>query len=119
MYRCFLYLYHCKNCTAVVISCVSLLHQEFFSLYLYWDVNIYFFKKNIYPPLVLFSTFCSRILPVESTDAIQAIWSPHSCLVEQRKNRFRLEDAHRSNLERCVTFDGPSLYSEIGMKCVT
>ena len=43
---------------------------------------------------------------------IQAIWSPRVTMVQRRSNKHSLDDKLVSPYERCVTFDGPSHYSE-------
>ena len=43
---------------------------------------------------------------------IQAIWSPRVTMVRRRSNKATLDDKLLTPYERCVTFDGPSHYSE-------
>lgn len=38
---------------------------------------------------------------------IQAQWTPKICLMETRKNINKLDDKQMSNINKCITFDGP------------
>lgn len=48
---------------------------------------------------------------------VQAIWSPHVCLVEKRNNCLKLIDKKNTMYERAVTYEGPAHYSQEGLHC--
>eukprot|EP00667_Euglena_gracilis_P004324 EG_transcript_4341 len=55
-----------------------------------------------------------RFVPTKGKEnsQIQAIWSPRVCMVQRRSNKHAINDRYVAPYARCVTFDGPSLYSE-------
>jgi hypothetical protein len=55
-----------------------------------------------------------RFVPTKTkwNQQIQAIWSPKVTMVRRRCNKHQLTDKTVSLYERCVTFNGPSYYSE-------
>lgn len=44
-------------------------------------------------------------------NVIQAIWTPHMCLVSRRTNQHAVRDGRESMYDRAVTFEGPSYLS--------
>jgi len=43
---------------------------------------------------------------------IQAVWSPHMCVVRKRQNRFAMRDKRQSMFDRAVTYEGPTHLSD-------
>jgi hypothetical protein len=44
-------------------------------------------------------------------NVIQAIWTPHMCLVSRRTNQYAVRDSRETMYDRAVTFEGPSYLS--------
>jgi hypothetical protein len=44
-------------------------------------------------------------------NVIQAIWTPHMCLVSRRTNQHAVRDSRETMYDRAVTFEGPSYLS--------
>jgi hypothetical protein len=58
--------------------------------------------------------FLQKWVPCSSkfNTVIQAIWSPHLCIVRKRQNRSAMRDKRESLFERCVTYEGATHLSE-------
>lgn len=48
----------------------------------------------------------------KNNNVIQAVWTPHMCLVTRRKNKYAVRDARISMYERAATYEGASHLSE-------
>ena len=42
---------------------------------------------------------------------VQAVWSPHMCLVAKRQSRLPLRNRREAMFDRCCTYEGPTHYS--------
>eukprot|EP00906_Rhabdomonas_costata_P015025 RCo021550 len=48
----------------------------------------------------------------DHNEMIQAIWSPRLCMVNKRVNRHFLSDKNRPGNDRCITYEGPTHFTE-------
>eukprot|EP00668_Euglena_longa_P002147 GGOE01002489.1.p1 GENE.GGOE01002489.1~~GGOE01002489.1.p1 ORF type:complete len:912 (+),score=269.90 GGOE01002489.1:111-2846(+) len=46
------------------------------------------------------------------SEMVQAIWSPKMFIVNKRVNRIRLNDRYSDRNEKCITFEGPTHFTE-------
>jgi hypothetical protein len=58
--------------------------------------------------------FLQKWVPCSSkfNTVIQAVWSPHLCIVRKRQNRTAMRDKRSSLFERAVTYEGPTHLSQ-------
>jgi len=69
-----------------------------------------FLEREPKPTAAILQAFVSPNGP--SNHILRAFWSPSMLMLEQRDNKYTLDDTHVTMSERCCTFDGASHLTE-------